>query len=347
MNMRRVLKPSGVLCVHLDWRMSHYIKIELDKIFNVKNPASNNTNFINEIVWHYQAGTGGKKYYKRKHDTILIYSKSKKHTFNRQSKPVVDPKRYNKIDKDGRRYDVNGQGNRYYLDEGQTCDDVWTYIQEKEFQQLNSQDTKEKLNYPTQKPLSLLNRIIKTFTNENDVVADFFCGCGTAIDASQSLNRKWIGIDASMTACEVMCKRMIKRHSLMLGIEKKPITYEQFKKLPPLEFEKCAVRHIGGVTNDVQIGDGGIDGRLAFDGTPIQVKKFDKPIGDTEEFRGFYMPLKQHGRGVYITLNGYTRPAKRRANEWRSEGLDIQLLTVQDILDNKFREQPLNIQKAS
>ncbi len=121
------------------------------------------------------------------------------------------------------------------------------------------------------------------------------------------------------------------------NIQSKPLTASDFAKLKPLEFEKSAVRAIGGVTNHAQIGDGGIDGRLAFDSSPIQVKKFDKPIGDTDQFRAFCLPLKQHRRGVY----GYTPKAKERASGWRRENLDIQLLTIEDILAGKFREQPL------
>ena len=310
----RLLKPTGILCVHLDWRMSHYVKVELDKIFGVKNPALSNTNFVNEVIWHYQAGTGGKRFYKKKHDTILIYSKNKKHIFNRQGKPVVNPRRYNKIDKDGRLYDINGQGKKYYLDEGQTCDDVWTYLQEKEFQQINSQ-SKERIGWPTQKPLSLLNRLIKTFSNENDLIADFFCGCGTSIDAAQSLNRKWLGVDAGQTACEVMQKRMEDRHSLFVGIDKKPITLKDFEALEPFEFEKEAVRYIGGVPNEIQTCDGGIDGRLAFDGTPIQVKKEKDALGDVDRFRALYEPAKQHGRGVFITLRALSlKPNKELIN---------------------------------
>ena len=79
--MHRLLKPTGSLFVHLDWRMSHYIKIELDKIFGVKNPASSNTNFINEIIWNYQTGGAGKKSLAKKHDTILWYSKTKQYKF--------------------------------------------------------------------------------------------------------------------------------------------------------------------------------------------------------------------------------------------------------------------------
>ena len=329
--MHRVLKPTGSLFVHLDWRASHYIKVELDKLFGVNNPASSNTNFKNEIIWHYRTGNIAKKQFMRKHDTILFYVKDyRKSKFNIQNikeyyVQVYGPTK--KISFKGANDSIDKYG-KYRM---RQVDSVWNIPHVFTL-------GKEHLPYPTQKPFSLLERIIKATTNENDIVADFFCGCGTAIDAAQSLNRRWIGIDASHTACEVMQSRMENRHSLMVGINKKPMTYEQFKALDPFKFEKAAVRHVGGVTNDIQVGDGGIDGQLAFDGTPIQVKKVDK-IGDTDQFRGFYMPMKEHGRGIYITLNGYTNKAKERASSWRREGLDIQLLDIKDVIEGKYREQ--------
>ena len=202
--------------------------------------------------------------------------------------------------------------------------------------------SKERTGYPTQKPIKLLDRIIKMASNENDLIADFFCGCGTAIVSAQRLNRKWIGMDASKTACEIMLDRIKSDQPLFNHkIESKPLTAGDFAKLKPLEFEKSAVRAIGGVTNQSQVRDGGIDGRLAFDGTPIQVKKYDKAIGDTDQFRAFYLPVSKHGRGIYISWKGYTNKAKERASDWRRKGLDVQLLTIQDILQGKFREQPL------
>jgi len=187
---RRVLKNTGSIYLHCDSTMSHYLKLAMDCIFEEKN-------FRNEIIWHYQSGTGPRKAFKRKHDTLLFYSRSHDTKFNRQSKPVVNPKRYKYVDEDGRYYDVNGQGNRYYLDEGQTCDDVWTYIQEKQFQQINSQ-SKERTGYPTQKPLRLLQRIIKASSNKGDVVLDPFCGCATTLEAAHKLKRRWIGIDIAI-----------------------------------------------------------------------------------------------------------------------------------------------------
>lgn len=348
--MHRLLKPTGSLFVHLDWRMAHYIKIELDKIFGVKNPALKNTNFVNEIIWCYSNSGRAKKGFCKKHDTILWYSKTKRFFWNDYKIPVSEKylnSHYKQKDKNGKRCRIRvdfGKERTYYPEDGMSCNDWWDDIPS-----VNSMAI-ERIGWPTQKPLALLQRIIKSTTKEGDIVADFFCGCGTAIDAAQSLNRRWLGFDASETACQVMSKRMEDRHSLFCGINKKPMTYQDFKNLYDkkkfFEFEKAAVRHIGGVTNDIQIGEGGIDGRLAFDGTPIQVKAESKPMGDNDRYRGFYLHLKEHGRGVYITLNGYTDKAKERASGWRREGLDIQLLSIQDILAGKFREQPLRPKAA-
>ena len=334
--MHRLLKPTGSLFVHLDWRVSHYIKIELDKIFNVKNPASNNTNFINEIIWCYRSGGASKKHWSRKHDTILFYAKDKKeykHKFKieRDEKSYLQPTS-GKDPKQNYYKDENGEYTLVYPK------DWWSDI----FIISPTPNSKERLGYPTQKPIKLLQKIIKSTTTEEDIVADFFCGCGTAIDAAQSLNRQWIGMDASQTACEVMQQRMESRHSLFVGINKKPTTYEEFKAMNPFEFEKAVVRHIGGVTNNSQVADGGVDGNLAFDGTPIQVKKESKPIGDIDRFRSFYVHLKSHGRGIFISQEGYTRRAKERASGWRNEGLDIQLLSLRDVVNENYREQPMD-----
>lgn len=367
-HMHRLLKPTGSLFVHLDWRMAHYIKIELDKIFGVKNPAGNNTNFINEIIWFYRRWTATSKSLQKMHDTILWYSKTKQYSFYpiykkpTESQLKVQEKGWNRntVKIDGKKQaqliiydqqkvdDAIKQGklnmNKYARvvtpKTNQTLeDDVW------QIKPLHSQ-SKERTGWPTQKPLKLLNRIIEMASKPGDLVADFFCGCGTAIVAAQRLNRKWIGMDASRTACDVMLDRIKEDQPLFnQDIVSKPMTATDFKELSPFDFEKQAVRAIGGVTNHAQVGDGGIDGRLAFDGTPIQVKKFNKAIGDTDHFRGFYEPIKQHGRGIYITLNGYTPKAKERAEGWRREGLDIQLLTINHIIKGKFREQPLHTTK--
>ena len=212
--MHNLLKPTGSLFVHLDWRMSHYIKIELDKIFGVKNSTLNNSYFKNEIIWNYGDPARLSNKFPQKYDSILFYSKSKK---DNKFYPLYDDipeylyKRARK-DKDGRLWvdqrlgvkgkileklrkekrtfktKTGGERLKQYLDEmkGKPLSNVWN------LPIINSQSN-ERIGWPTQKPLALLQRIIKATTKENDLVADFFCGCGTAIDAAQSLNRRWIG----------------------------------------------------------------------------------------------------------------------------------------------------------
>jgi DNA modification methylase len=137
---------------------------------------------------------------------------------------------------------------------------------------INSQ-ARESLGYPTQKPLPLLERIIKASSNENDIVLDAFCGCGTALVAAQNLKRQWIGIDISPTACRVMAKRLKKDCGLkedealqQIGrgfiVRDLPKTEAELKKYPPFEFENWAVVALGGTKNARQTGDMGIDGRI-------------------------------------------------------------------------------------
>ena len=198
--MRELLADNGSIYLHCDPTASHYIKIIMDSVFGYEN-------FRNEVIWHYQAGTSPKAAFGRKHDTIFFYGKTSESCFNRQSKPVKNPSRYKYIDENGRAYDVNGQGKRYYLDEGQTCDDVWTYTQETQFQQLNSQ-SKELVGYPTQKPIALLERIIKASSNLDDIVFDCFMGSGTTQAVAMKLGRRFIGADINLGAVETTTKRL-------------------------------------------------------------------------------------------------------------------------------------------
>jgi hypothetical protein len=189
---------------------------------------------------------------------------------------------------------------KQYLDEmkGVPLQDVWDDIPP-----VNSQAV-EALGYPTQKPLVLLERIIKASSNENDIVLDAFCGCGTAILAAQNLKRQWIGIDISPTSCSVMAKRLRDNTTLRededlwkvgrgFVVQNLPFTVELLRKMPPFEFENWAVKQLNGRANKVQIGDKGIDGRIYPVGVtpretgagelaleeswyPIQVKQKDK-----------------------------------------------------------------------
>lgn len=203
--LKGLMADGASIFVHLDWKKGHYIKILMDELFG-------ESYFKNEIIWHYQAGTGPLDSFARKHDNILFYIKSGENTFNQIRLFVKDESIYPLIDKDGRKYRMSGNDNatRYYADEGRKADDVWTWIDRKEnnigqvFHALP-----EFTGYPTQKPESLLDRIIKATTNEGDIIVDAFAGSGTTLAVAEKLNRRWIGIDCGKLAIYTIQKRLL------------------------------------------------------------------------------------------------------------------------------------------
>ncbi len=246
-----------------------------------------------------------------------------------------------------------------YLDEGKgvPLGSVWDDILP-----LHGSDA-ERLGYPTQKPLKLLERILEISTNENDIVLDAFCGCGTALVAAQKLNRQWIGIDISPTACRVMAKRLRDACGLPEDealwkagrgfiVRDLPWTAEKLRVMPPFEFENWAVIALGGIPNKTQVGDRGIDGRIypvsaaperrgkakgEFDFTdvwyPIQVKQKDK-VGrpDIDSFEAVMM-REERTVGFFVAFD-YSSDALAEIGEFfKRSGKMIRALTVTDILD--------------
>ena len=199
--LHRILKDTGSLYLHCDPTMSHYLKILLDCVFGGEN-------FRNEIVWCYTGNQNTTKHFKRKHDTLLFYSKSKHATFNNYYMPYKEAtlKRYNHQDAGGR-YKLNKYGGehvkKYLPKEGLGVYDYWIipYV---------IGGSKERTGYPTQKPIALLERIIKASSKEKDIVLDPFCGCATTCVASEKLNRQWIGIDISIKAYDLVKERLNK-----------------------------------------------------------------------------------------------------------------------------------------
>lgn len=197
---REILADDGSIYVHIDQKMGHYVKIIMDEVFG-KNK------FKNEIAWHYSSGGNPKDRFKKNHDYILFYSKNDNAIFNIQKQPPSNPDRYNLVDENGRKYMIN-YNKKYYLDEGNDADDVWSYLLEKQFGILNSQ-SKERVGYPTQKPESLLYRIIKASTNKGDLIMDFFGGSGTTMSAAEKLGRRWITCDLGKLSYLTMQKRIL------------------------------------------------------------------------------------------------------------------------------------------
>jgi len=247
-----------------------------------------------------------------------------------------------------------------YLDEqeGPVLGNVWTDID-----QIRANDA-ERLGYPTQKPLALLERLINISSNKDDIILDAFCGCGTALIAAQKLGRNWIGIDISPTACRVMAKRLQDVCGLQENnqlwkagrgfiVRDLPWTQEKLRLIPPFEFENWAVIALGGVTNKAQVGDMGIDGRiypisaipqrrgastgeLAFmdDWYPVQVKQKDK-VGrpDIDQFEAVMM-REDRRKGFFVGFD-YTQDAYKETRRFaQSTGKHILPFKVQQILDD-------------
>lgn len=199
---KRLLKSTGLLFIHADWHASHYIKLILDEVFGQNR-------FVNNIIWYYyNKYSAGKKSLPRAHDDILVYSKSKIYTFNELREPRKKPTKQlkremvNGVLKNAK--DENGHV-IYRIVTDKKVDDVWRIP-------CMQPASKEWTGYPTQKHHELLERIIKLGSNENDLIADFFCGSGTTLLVAEKLKRRWIGCDISEYSIYLSQKRINKFH---------------------------------------------------------------------------------------------------------------------------------------
>lgn len=251
---RRILKTTGSIYIHCDPTASHYLKLVMDAIFG---PAY----FRNEIIWAYTGPSNTKRWFPRKHDVILFYTKSDDYFFDPNAVRVP----YKRISGTG--HNSLARGNRSdaevkiledeYAERGKTPEDWWINIPAG-----GHIPKKERTGYDTQKPLKLLSRIIKASTREGDIVVDPFCGCGTTAKSADNLNRKWLGIDISVLAMDIILSRLEGRKIPVSGL---PADYNAAKRLATdswSEFERWAVTRLDGFApNDKQTSDGGIDGR--------------------------------------------------------------------------------------
>ena len=351
--MHKLLKPAGVLCVHLDYKACHYIKVELDEIFGYGNKDKGAKHLINEIIWCYKDVGGGRnnEFYKKKHDTILIYSKTQNYYSNIQRSALSEttqdrfgslfnsegvityrilkekrPKEFLSRKKQGR---VPKNLDQVFLskDYGRQLEDFWTDINPLR-KRRKGDKLSEEFYYPTQKPKELLERLIVSFSKENDIVADWFCGCATTLSAAQNLKRRWLGCDVSKEASKTIRKRMARDHKLQVEIlELKSLTKAEILKLEYGEFEKYAVRSIGGTPTP---NSKPVDGYMP-DGSPIEVKKNDKPIG-VGVLDKFHRFLQKNGRG-YIVAKSFGKGFKDEVARLKlEEGLDVVFITVDDII---------------
>jgi len=368
--LKRILKNTGSLYLHCDPTASHYLKIVLDTIFGKET-------FRNEIIWYYSGWVKKMKdRFASKHDIIFFYAKSAKSHFNSYS-VKWERDEYLKIqkqkiypDEDGREYipthGVEGRAKRYLdeaLAEGRYADDLW------QLPPLTS-SAKERMGYPTQKPLALLERIIQASSNPGDVVLDPFCGCGTAIVAAQKLDRRWIGIDITHLAVALQKYRLKQSFDLtdkkdyeVIGEPEDLSSAEQLAKDDRYQFQWWALsliqaKPVGGDAESKKGKKGkdrGIDGIISFidDSSEkpkrviVQVKSGNVGVKDIRDLIGT-VEREKAAIGVFITLKNPSKDMKQEAGDagyYESEYFNrkypkIQILTIDELFSGAVVNMP-------
>jgi site-specific DNA-methyltransferase (adenine-specific) len=347
--LHRVLKPTGSLYLHCDPTASHYLKLVLDQVFG---PA----NFRNEIVWCYRQGGRSNRIFGRKHETIFFYTKTNKWAFNADNVriPYHGTGGYQTS---GKGVNIAGKVYKPHL-EGKISEDWW------DIPSLPPMD-KERLGYPTQKPLALLERIIGASSNEGDVVLDPFCGCGTALVAAQKLNRRWIGIDITHLAITLMRNRIRDSFpSIQFEVIGEPVDLASAKALARqdrYQFQWWAL----GLIKARPLGekrkgaDKGIDGVIQFIDDPtgkpkravVQVKSGHVAVNAIRELKAV---AAHDALGIFITLEPPTAPMQTEAVStgfyhspgWSKDYPKIQILTIEELLHGKAVDMPPQTQTS-
>ena len=406
--LARVLKSMGSFYYHCDWHANGYVRVMLDQIFGANSFRSEivwrRTNakglsfrgFPNDhdTIFYYTTGkdfTFNRPYTAHNPDYIerfyrFVEPKTERRyrlsdlTNPNRNRPNLTyewkghkrvwrwtKERMAEADKAGIiHYSSSGLASqKRYLDEmqGQPIDTLWDDIPPIQAQ------SEERLGYPTQKPLPLLERIVETSSNEGDIVLDAFCGCGTALVAAQTLKRQWIGIDISPTACRVMAKRLRKNCGLREDealwengkgfiVRDLPRSEAELRRIPPFEFENWAVIALGGIPNKAKVGDMGIDGRIFpvsamperrgkakgeldfMDAWyPIQVKQNDKAgRPDIDAFEAAMM-REERTKGFFVSFD-YTSDAMTEISRFfKQTGKVIVPFTVSEILNEQIAQK--------
>ena len=261
LQMKVILKPTGSLYLHCDPTASHYIKAMMDALFGHQN-------FRNEIVWSYRRWPAKSQDFQTMHDIILRYSRGKSVTWNQLYEPLAKStvKRFGSK-KQVADFSTGKRLPRQLEEESPNAPmrDVWDIS-------IIAPVSNERMGYATQKPLKLLDRIIRASSDEGDVVFDPFCGCATTLEAAHNLSRKWIGIDIAIHAIKRVARvRLVDRCGLVEGqdftIDGVPRNMEGAKDLwgrDKYHFQRWAVEQVDGFVTTRRTADGGIDGRLYF-----------------------------------------------------------------------------------
>jgi site-specific DNA-methyltransferase (adenine-specific) len=350
----RVLKSTGSFYLHCDPTVSHYLKLVLDAVF-----CSQGGQFLNEIIWCYNIGGRSKRHFAKKHDVIFWYAKGDRYFFDGAAaglKRETGTKSFGGkigVDENGRPYQdkfvkSSMKYYRYFLDEPKIPEDWWVGINS-----IQSQ-SEERLGYPTQKPEALLERIIKTSCEDDGVVLDAFCGCGTTVAVAQRLNRQWIGIDITYQSIALILKRLEDSYGKdildtieLTGVPKDKEsatalahkTDDRTRK----EFEKWAILTYSNnraIVNEKKGKDSGIDGRAyIFRGKEIlfSVKSGKVHVGMIRDLRGT-IERENAAAGFFITLEHPTKDMLKEAavaGIYKDEYMEVErikIVTVDEII---------------
>ncbi len=346
----RVLKPTGSIYLHCDPTMSHYLKGVMDSIF------TGGGDFRSEIHWYYynKMHDRRKKLFAAATDTILFYVKNMntEFTFNQlteaRDKPVRQLKRVKRSGKMVNARDADGKL-MYQVKTDRTIDNVWRIP-------ALQPAARERIGYPTQKPVALLERIIAASSNPGDVVLDPFCGCGTTLHAAQNLGRRWIGVDVCVNACKVIEQRLGSHFDTIwdevefIGMPKTPSDAKTLADLDAFRFERWAASLVDGMeANTRQRGDKGIDGwgripirKGQFVDMVSQVKGGGTGPGDVQAFNG---ARQQAGAdlGIFTCFDDRVTPRMRDAAASTGRFMEVptvQIYTVEDFFQGRIPALP-------
>lgn len=329
----RVLKKTGSIYLHCDIHANHYLRMLMDKLFEMNN-------FRNEIYWYYynKMHDYRKKMFPKATDTLLFYVKDEKsdYVFNQleelRDKPVKQLRR-KKVK--GRMVNVkNAKGHVVYqIRDKRVIDNVWR------ISMLQPADRTQRFGYPTQKPEALLERVVNASSNPMAVVLDPFCGCGTAIAVSHKLGRQWIGIDVSPTACDLMERRM-RSLSISPNVVGMPLSEADLRKIGDSDFQNWVVKRLFGRVSARKSGDMGIDG-FTFEGDPIQVKQSDSIGRNIVDNFETAMRRRNAKKGVIVAFSFGSGAYEEIARAKNQDGIEITPTTIKELIDSRKAQSSL------
>ncbi|MDR2710839.1 MAG: restriction endonuclease [Burkholderiales bacterium] len=352
LDLHRVLKPTGSIYLHCDPTASHYLKIVMDCVFGKGN-------FRNEIIWRYRRWPAKAARFQRMHDVIFFYGKDQRENlFNTLLQlPTESSMKRWKGKKQKVEFDESGARlPTQELDEqssGVAMDDVWDIP-------IIAPSSPERLGYPTQKPLALLERIISASSDEGDVILDPFCGCGTAVHAAQKLGRKWIGIDITHLAVTLIEKRLKDAFpGIAFDVHGTPKDLDGARDLAARDRDQfqwwaCSLVNAQPYQGKKKGADGGVDGLIYFQDEVKTHKKIVVSVKGGENVNvamirdlAHVIDREKADIGLFVTL---AEPTKNMMTEAVKEGYytspvtekafpKLQIITIAGLLDGSKRPE--------